>query len=141
MLPFIGYHAGDYVGHWVETGKLHDATKLPRIFYVNWFRRDDDGGFLWPGFGENSRVLKWVVERIEGTAAAEETPIGRVPTPESLDVAGLDMTPEQVEKALAVDTDEWRQEIPQITEWFEKFGDKLPSTMWDELEILRSRLG
>ena len=94
---------------------------------MNWFRRDEDGGFLWPGFGENSRVLKWVVERLEGTAAAVETPIGHVPTADSLDVSGLDMTPEQVEQALAVDTDEWRAEIPQITEWFEKFGDKLPS--------------
>jgi phosphoenolpyruvate carboxykinase (GTP) len=107
---------------------------------VNWFRRDEDGGFLWPGFGENSRVLKWVVERLEGTAAAVETPVGHVPTADSLDVSGLDMTPEQVEKALAVNKDEWREEIPQITEWFEKFGDKLPSTMWDELEILKSRL-
>ena len=140
MLPFIGYHAADYVGHWVETGKQHDATKLPRIFYVNWFRRDEDGGFLWPGFGENSRVLKWVVERLEGTAAAEETAVGHVPTPDSLDVSGLDMTREQVEKALAVDKDEWRAEIPQIHEWFEKFGDKLPSTMWDELAILEHRL-
>ena len=80
MLPFIGYNAGDYFGHWVDTGKQHDATKLPRIFYVNWFRRDEDGGFLWPGFGENSRVLKWVIERLEGTAAAVETPVGHVPT-------------------------------------------------------------
>ncbi|MGY1590633.1 phosphoenolpyruvate carboxykinase (GTP) [Geodermatophilus sp. SYSU D00708] len=140
MLPFIGYHAGDYVRHWVETGKAHDAAKLPRIFYVNWFRRDEDGGFLWPGFGENSRVLKWVVERLEGTAAAVETPIGHVPTADALDVAGLDMTPEQVEKALAVDKDEWRAEVPQINEWFQKFGDKLPSTMWDELAILEHRL-
>ena len=94
---------------------------------MNWFRRDDDGGFLWPGFGENSRVLKWVIERLEGTAAAVETPIGHVPTTDSLDVSGLDMTPEQVEQALAVKKDEWREEIPQITEWFEKFGDKLPT--------------
>ena len=93
MLPFIGYNAGDYFSHWVDTGKQHDSTKLPRIFYVNWFRRDEDGGFLWPGFGENSRVLKWVVERLEGTAAAVETPVGHVPTPDSLDVSGLDMTP------------------------------------------------
>ncbi|MGY1705189.1 phosphoenolpyruvate carboxykinase (GTP) [Geodermatophilus sp. SYSU D00697] len=140
MLPFIGYNAGDYFRHWVETGKAHDAAKLPRIFYVNWFRRDEDGGFLWPGFGENSRVLKWVVERLEGTAAAVETPIGHVPAADALDVSGLDLTPEQVEKALAVDKDEWRAEVPQITEWFEKFGDKLPSTMWDELEILKHRL-
>jgi phosphoenolpyruvate carboxykinase (GTP) len=140
MLPFIGYNGGDYVNHWVQTGKSHDAAKLPRIFYVNWFRRDEDGGFLWPGFGENSRVLKWVIERLEGTAAAVETPIGHVPTTDSLDVSGLDMTQEQIEQALAVKPEEWREEIPQITEWFEKFGDKLPSTMWDELEILKSRL-
>ena len=94
MLPFIGYNAGDYFGHWIEMGKGADAAKLPKIFYVNWFRRDDDGRFLWPGFGENSRVLKWVVERLEGTAAAVETPIGHVPTPESLDVDGLDLTAE-----------------------------------------------
>ena len=92
MLPFIGYNAGDYFGHWINMGKENDAAKLPRIFYVNWFRRDDDGGFLWPGFGENSRVLKWVVERIEGQAAAVETPIGHVPPPGSLDIDGLDMT-------------------------------------------------
>jgi phosphoenolpyruvate carboxykinase (GTP) len=140
MLPFIGYNAGDYFGHWVETGKMHDSAKLPRIFYVNWFRRDADGGFLWPGFGENSRVLKWVVERLEGTAAAVETPVGHVPTVDSLDVSGLDMAPEQVEQALAVKPEEWREEIPQITEWFEKFGDRLPSTLWDELAILESRL-
>ncbi|GAB3353684.1 phosphoenolpyruvate carboxykinase (GTP) [Modestobacter lapidis] len=140
MLPFIGYNAGDYVDHWVQTGKQHDATKLPRIFYVNWFRRDADGGFLWPGFGENSRVLKWVVERLEGTAAAVETPVGHVPTPDSLDVSGLGLTREQVEQALAVRPEEWRAEVPQITEWFEKFGDKLPTTMWDELETLKSRL-
>ncbi|SDF91444.1 phosphoenolpyruvate carboxykinase (GTP) [Klenkia brasiliensis] len=140
MLPFIGYNAGDYFNHWVETGKSADATKLPAIFYVNWFRRDADGGFLWPGFGENSRVLKWVVERLEGTASAVETPVGHVPTPASLDVEGLGMTDEQVEAALAVRPEEWREEIPQITEWFDKFGDKLPTTMWDELEILKSRL-
>jgi phosphoenolpyruvate carboxykinase (GTP) len=140
MLPFIGYNAGDYFGHWVDTGKQHDAGKLPRIFYVNWFRRDEDGGFLWPGFGENSRVLKWVIERLEGTAAAVETPIGHVPTTEALDISGLDMTVDQVEQALAVKPEEWREEIPQITEWFEKFGDKLPTTMWDELETLKSRL-
>jgi len=102
MLPFIGYNAADYLDHWLAVGKQADAAKLPKIFYVNWFRRDDDGGFLWPGFSENSRVLKWVVERIEGTAAAVETPIGRVPTPESLDVDGLDLSPEALERVLAV---------------------------------------
>jgi len=141
MLPFIGYHAGDYMNHWISVGKSHDSTKLPRIFYVNWFRRDADGGFLWPGFGENSRVLKWAIERIEGTAEARETPIGHVPTPGSLDVDGLDLTPAQIEAVLAVDPAEWRQEIPQITKWFEKFGDKLPTSLWTELDGLKIRLG
>jgi phosphoenolpyruvate carboxykinase (GTP) len=144
MLPFIGYHAGDYFNHWITMGKDNDASKLPRIFYVNWFRRDGadgDGDFLWPGFGENSRVLKWVVERMEGTAAAIETPIGHVPAPGSLDVDGLDMSPEQVEAALRVDPEEWKAELPQIQEWFEKFGDQLPAVLWTELDGLRARLG
>jgi phosphoenolpyruvate carboxykinase (GTP) len=141
MLPFIGYHAGDYLNHWITVGKDNDAAKLPRIFYVNWFRRDDDGGFLWPGFGENSRVLKWVIERIEGTAAAVETPIGHVPAPGSLDVEGLDMSDEQIRQALAVDAEEWKAEIPQIQEWFEKFGEQLPAVLWTELDGLKARLG
>ena len=97
-----------------------DAAVLPKIFYVNWFRRDEDGRFLWPGFGENSRVLKWVVERLEGGGDAVETPIGMVPTPEALDTTGLDMSPEEVEAVLRVDVDEWRAEVPQVTEWFEQ---------------------
>jgi phosphoenolpyruvate carboxykinase (GTP) len=141
MLPFIGYHAGDYFGHWINMGKENDEAKLPRIFYVNWFRRDDEGGFLWPGFGENSRVLKWVVERMEGQAAAVETPIGHVPAPGSLDVDGLDMTEEALTAALAVDPEEWKAEIPQIQEWFEKFGDQLPTVLWTELDGLKARLG
>ncbi|NHN56754.1 phosphoenolpyruvate carboxykinase (GTP) [Calidifontibacter sp. DB0510] len=141
MLPFIGYNAGDYFQHWINIGKDADATKLPRIFYVNWFRRDDEGDFLWPGFGENSRVLKWVIERLEGKAAAVETPIGHVPTPESLDIEGLDMTPEQVQAALKVDPEEWKAEIPQIEEWFAKFGDQLPTQLQIELDTLKSRLG
>ena len=141
MLPFIGYNAGDYFSHWIGIGKDADAVKLPKIFYVNWFRRDEDGGFLWPGFGENSRVLKWVVERLEGTAAAQETVIGHVPTPESLDVDGLDLTPAQLEAALAVDEEEWRAEIPQIEEWFAKFGDDLPVQLQVELDGLKARLG
>jgi phosphoenolpyruvate carboxykinase (GTP) len=144
MLPFIGYHAGDYFNHWIEVGKDNDASKLPKIFYVNWFRRegaDGEGGFLWPGFGENSRVLKWVVERIEGQAAAVETPIGHVPTPESLDTDGLDLTADQIEQALRVDVEEWKAELPQIQEWFEKFGDQLPAVLWTELDGLKARLG
>ncbi|WP_139979544.1 phosphoenolpyruvate carboxykinase (GTP) [Nocardioides litoris] len=140
MLPFIGYNAGHYFGHWINIGKDNDASKLPRIFYVNWFRRDDEGGFLWPGFGENSRVLKWVVERIDGQAAAVETPIGHVPAPGSLDTDGLDMSEEALAAALHVDPEEWKAELPQIQEWFEKFGDDLPAVLWTELDGLRARL-
>ncbi len=141
MLPFIGYNAGDYFNHWISVGKDNDAAKLPKIFYVNWFRRDDDGSFLWPGFGENSRVLKWVIDRIDGQAQAVETPIGHVPAPGSLDLDGLDLTPDQVTKALAVDVEEWKAELPQITEWFETSGDTLPAVLWTELDGLRARLG
>ncbi|MPZ96516.1 MAG: phosphoenolpyruvate carboxykinase (GTP) [Propionibacteriales bacterium] len=141
MLPFIGYHAGDYFNHWITVGKDNDAAKLPKIFYVNWFRRNDEGGFLWPGFGENSRVLKWVVERLDGDAAALETPIGHVPTADALDTDGLDMTDEELAAALDVDVEEWKQELPQISEWFGKFGDKLPAVLWTELDGLRARLG
>ncbi len=141
MLPFIGYNAGDYFGHWINIGKDNDESKLPKIFYVNWFRRDEDGGFLWPGFGENSRVLKWVVERLDGQAAAVETPIGHVPAPGSMDVEGLDMTDEALAAALHVDVEEWKAEIPQIQEWFEKFGDDLPAVLWTELDGLKARLG
>ena len=140
MLPFIGYHAGDYMGHWLDIGKQADASKLPRIFQVNWFRRDDDGSFLWPGFGDNARVLKWIVERLEGTANAVETPVGLVPTPDGIDRAGLDLDDDQLEKALRVDPDEWRAELPLIEEWFATLGDRLPSQLADELATLRARL-
>jgi phosphoenolpyruvate carboxykinase (GTP) len=141
MLPFIGYDAGDYFGHWISVGKHADASKLPRIFYVNWFRRDADGNFLWPGFGENIRVLKWAIERLEGSAAAVETPVGYVPAPGSLDVTGLDVSPAALDAVTAVDPDEWRDELPQIEEWFAKIGPHLPTPLHDELEALRLRLG
>jgi phosphoenolpyruvate carboxykinase (GTP) len=146
MLPFIGYHAGDYFNHWISVGKDNDAAKLPRIFYVNWFRRDkqEDGGygpFLWPGFGENSRVLKWVVERIDGQAAAVETPIGHVPSPADLDTDGLDLPEAQLAAALRVDREEWVAEVPQIQAWFDTFGDQLPAVLWTELDGLKARLG
>jgi len=140
MLPFIGYDAGDYLQHWIDIGKGADASKLPRIFYVNWFRRDEDGGYLWPGFGENSRVLKWVVQRLEGEAEAVDTPIGRVPAPGSLDIEGLDTTEDDIAKALTVDPEEWREELPQIEEWFDMFGDKLPTVLRTELDDLKERL-
>jgi phosphoenolpyruvate carboxykinase (GTP) len=122
-------------------GKDNDASKMPKIFYVNWFRLDEDGKFLWPGFGENSRVLKWIIERIDGQAAAIETPIGHVPAPGSFDIDGLDLTEAQLDEALKVDVEEWKAEIPQIQEWFEKFGDDLPSVLWTELDGLKARLG
>ncbi|MGH2734049.1 MAG: phosphoenolpyruvate carboxykinase domain-containing protein, partial [Actinomycetota bacterium] len=127
--------------HWITVGKDNDAAKLPRIFYVNWFRRDEEGDFLWPGFGENSRVLKWIVERMDGEAEAVETPIGHVPAPGALDTEGLDMSDEDLLAALDVDVEEWKAEIPQITEWFEKFGDSLPAVLWTELDGLKARLG
>ncbi|MEU6129576.1 phosphoenolpyruvate carboxykinase (GTP) [Saccharopolyspora sp. NPDC047091] len=142
MLPFIGYNVGDYFQHWVNMGKSADASKLPRIFYVNWFRRDESGKkIVWPGFGENSRVLKWVVERIEGTAAAEDTPIGRVPSADQIDLSGLDTSREDVDIALHVDVDEWKAEIPLIEEWFATIGDDLPSSIRDEFDALKQRLG
>ncbi|MGX1805034.1 phosphoenolpyruvate carboxykinase (GTP) [Nocardia sp. NPDC055321] len=141
MLPFLGYHVGDYMNHWVNLGKNADAEKLPKIFYVNWFRRGDDGRFLWPGFGENSRVLEWIVGRIEGTAQGEATPIGTVPHASNLLLEGLDVNAADVEEALVVNAEEWKREIPMIEEWFEFVGDKLPSGVRDEFEALKERLG
>jgi phosphoenolpyruvate carboxykinase (GTP) len=142
MLPFIGYHAGDYFQHWIDMAKGASGgeAKLPKVFYVNWFRRDADGGFLWPGFGENSRVLKWIVERLDGNGAAVETAIGHVPAAGAIDLTGLDISAADMEAVLRVDTDEWLAELPQVTEWFEKFGDKLPAVLWSELDALRARL-
>ncbi len=141
MLPFIGYNAGDYLQHWIDLGKSADESKLPKIFYVNWFRRGDDKRFLWPGFGENSRVLKWAIERIEGKAAAAETAIGYVPTSADLDLSGLNESIEDIDLSLAVDVDEWKAELPMIDEWLAKFGDRLPSSLHDELDTLKQRLG
>ena len=145
MLPFIGYNAGDYFRHWIEMGKgpLDGSVEpqLPKVFYVNWFRKDPDGTFVWPGFGENSRVLKWIVERIEGTASAVDTPIGKVPSVDALDTEGLAVSDAHLAEALRVDRDEWAAEVPQIVEWFERFGDKLPGVLWSELDALKARLG
>ncbi|WP_127784325.1 phosphoenolpyruvate carboxykinase (GTP) [Rhodococcus sp. X156] len=141
MLPFIGYNAGDYLQHWIDLGKSADESKLPKIFYVNWFRRGEDKRFLWPGFGENARVLKWAIERIEGKAAARETAIGYVPTSADIDLDGLTGGLEDVDLALEVNDEEWKREIPSIEEWFTMFGDKLPSSLSDELDALKHRLG
>ncbi|GAA3167774.1 phosphoenolpyruvate carboxykinase (GTP) [Rhodococcus baikonurensis] len=140
MLPFLGYNVGDYFQHWIDLGKSADASKLPKVFYVNWFRRGDDGRFLWPGFGENSRVLKWIVERIEHKAAGIDTPIGVVPTGSALDIEGLDVSDADITEALAVNIDEWKAEIPLIEEWFDFVGEKLPTGIRDEFEALKQRL-
>ena len=140
MLPFMGYNAGDYMKHWLEIGKATDAANLPRLFWVNWFRKGDDGSFLWPGFGDNSRVLKWVFERLEGTADAVDTAIGRVPTADGIDTTGLDISAEVLTELLRVDNEAWRGEIPLIEEHFSFIGERLPSELADELRELEKRL-
>jgi len=140
MLPFCGYHMGDYFAHWLKLGAAADAARLPRIFYVNWFRKSEDGRFLWPGYGENSRVLKWVHERVHGTAAAVDTPIGRLPAPGALDLSGLDIAPAAMAELLQVDVEGWTRELPLIQAHFEKFGRKLPQGLRDELAALEQRL-
>jgi phosphoenolpyruvate carboxykinase (GTP) len=140
MLPFCGYNMGDYFGHWLEIGRATDASKLPKLFWVNWFRKGEDGSFLWPGFGDNSRVLKWVIERVCGEGDASDTPIGRVPTTAGIDTSGLDIDPATTAKLLAVDAEAWRQEIPQIEAHYEHIGDHLPAELRDELRELEKRL-
>jgi phosphoenolpyruvate carboxykinase (GTP) len=141
MLPFCGYNVGDYFQHWIDVGKNSDASKLPKVFLVNWFRRGDDGRMLWPGFSENSRVLKWITDRIEGNVEGRNTAIGTVPEVGDLDLQGLDAEHGDVAEALTVDNDEWRQELPGIEEWFEFVGEKLPTGIKDEFDALKQRLG
>ncbi len=140
MLPFCGYHMGDYFAHWLKIGKRSDAAKLPKIFYVNWFRTDEHGKFLWPGYGENSRVLKWIFERCDGKVHAMETPIGRVPEAEDLDTKGLDLSAESLAKLLSVDVEGWRAELPLIEKHFAQFGSHLPEGLKDEVKALAQRL-
>jgi phosphoenolpyruvate carboxykinase (GTP) len=140
MLPFCGYNMAAYFQHWLDMGRKGDPDKLPRIFYVNWFRKDADGRFIWPGFGENSRVLEWIFRRCEGKAEAVETPIGLVPAEGELNTAGLDLSAEAVQDLLKVDTDQVRAELPQVHEHFAKFGDNLPSELRAQLETLEGRL-
>ena len=139
MLPFCGYNMGDYFGHYLEIG-VHPGAKLPRIYYVNWFRTDQNGKFLWPGYGENSRVLKWAFERCNGTAKAVDTPIGRLPQPADLDVRGLDISAANLAKLLSVDVDGWLAEVPLIREHFARFGTHLPQGLRDEVDRLEQRL-
>jgi len=140
MLPFMGYNAGDYMQHWLEMGERTPLDKQPKLFWVNWFRKSDEGKFLWPGFGDNSRVLKWVLERVAGTADAVDTAIGRVPTPAALDTSGLDIDEGTLDQLLTVDNEAWRGEIPLIENHFKSIGERLPSEMSDELRELEKRL-
>ncbi len=139
MLPFCGYNMGDYFAHWIKIGKKEGA-RLPKIFCVNWFRKDADGKFLWPGYGDNSRVLKWVAERVEGKGEAVETPVGYVPTPGALDVSGLNLTDEGMKAALEVKNQDWLNELPTIREHLAQFGDRLPNELNQEVEALEKRL-
>jgi len=139
MLPFCGYNMGDYFGHWLKMGQKAGA-KLPRIYFVNWFRKDERGKFVWPGYGENIRVLKWIFERLDGKADAVDTPIGRVPARASLDTSGLDLGEPALNLLLSVDPHIWAKEAALIPEFYEGFGDHLPEGLWDEYRALLQRL-
>jgi phosphoenolpyruvate carboxykinase (GTP) len=140
QLPFAGYNLGDYMAHWLALGKTEGAT-LPKIFYVNWFRKDADGSFLWPGFGENSRVLEWIFRRCDGEAEAVETPIGHVPAPGALNLDGLDISEDDVAELLRVDTEALKSEVGQVEEYLAQYGDHLPAEISAQLEALKSKLG
>jgi phosphoenolpyruvate carboxykinase (GTP) len=141
MLPFCGYNMGDYFTHWLSFAERTDPAKLPKVFFVNWFRKDDDGKFLWPGYGENSRVLKWIFERVEGGGDAVTTPIGYLPAPGALDLSGLDISPEAMKQLLAVEKDGWEQEVEGLSKYYNEFGDRLPVELRKQLAALKERLG
>ena len=138
MLPFCGYNVGDYLGHWLAMRAR--ISHPPRIFMVNWFRKDRDGNFLWPGYGENLRVLKWMLDRIDGAARGRETPVGIVPDPADLDLTGLEISPEQLRQALAVDPAEWTEELKSSGELFARIGSALPVAMRDQHRELSTAL-
>jgi phosphoenolpyruvate carboxykinase (GTP) len=139
MLPFCGYNMADYWQHWINIGQTPGA-KLPKIFYVNWFRKDDAGGFVWPGFGENARVLEWVFERCAGRADAIDTPIGRLPTLDGINFTNLNLSDDDISTLLKVDVDGWLAEIPLIEAYYESFGEKVPDALWEQLSDLKQRL-
>ncbi|WEK58767.1 MAG: phosphoenolpyruvate carboxykinase (GTP) [Candidatus Brevundimonas phytovorans] len=140
MLPFCGYNMGDYFAHWLKLGEKADASKLPRLFFVNWFRKNEDGKFVWPGFGDNARVLKWIVERLDGQAEALDTPVGRVPTKAALDLSGLSLSDADLTILLDVDADVWTEEAALIPAFYEKFGERLPKALWGQHTALTKRL-
>ncbi|MFJ3303246.1 phosphoenolpyruvate carboxykinase (GTP) [Streptomyces sp. NPDC086549] len=141
MLPFCGYNMGDYMAHWIDVAKDKDQSKLPKIYYVNWFRKNDEGKFVWPGFGENSRVLKWIVERLAGKAEGVETPIGILPTKAALDTNGLELADSDLDFLLTVDKEIWREEAALVPDHLNTFGDHTPKELWDEYRALVERLG
>jgi phosphoenolpyruvate carboxykinase (GTP) len=141
MLPFCGYNMADYFAHWLAIGKNTDAANLPKIFFVNWFRRDADGHYLWPGYGENSRVLKWVFERVAGDVDAVETSIGLLPDPHDLDTSGLSISDQDLQTLLTVDTEGWRKAIPQIRQHYAQFDGKMPAQLQMALDSLEAHLG
>jgi phosphoenolpyruvate carboxykinase (GTP) len=140
MLPFCGYNMGDYWKHWIEIGETLDEDKAPKIFNVNWFRKDDEGNFLWPGFGDNLRVLDWIIDRCEGKVDAQETAIGYLPYAKDINLEGLDMTEADLDKILDVDKDAWEEEFKGVEELYAKFGDKLPTELADELASVKGAL-
>ena len=140
MLPFCGYNMADYFAHWMSIGAKADRSKLPQLFWVNWFRRAEDRSFLWPGFGDNARVLKWVLERLDGTAEAVDTPIGYVPAAGSVDVSGLDVTDETMAALAEVDPVAWKAELDLIRDHYAIFGDRLPASLASQLADLERRL-
>jgi len=140
MLPFCGYNMGDYFAHWLKMGEGRDPAKLPRIFFVNWFRKDEAGRYVWPGFGDNARVLKWIAGRIDGEAEAVDTPVGRVPARGALDLSGLELSEAQLATLLEVDADVWAEEAALIPAFYERFGDRLPRALWDQHRALVQRL-
>ena len=142
MLPFCGYNMGDYFQHWINIGKKSTADKLPKIFYVNWFRKDSDGNFIWPGYGENSRVLAWIFDRCDGKDNAVETAIGWMPKDGAINTEGLNVSKEQMKEILSVDAEGWKKEIADIREnHYPKFGNKLPKELTEALNTLEKRLG
>ncbi len=140
MLPFIGYHVCDYLQHWFDIGEKSDDSKLPKIFYVNWFRKNEKGKFIWPGYGENSRVLKWICERVSGEGEAVKTPIGYLPSVDAIDTEGLDIAKEALESILDVNKDEWLKEVESIKEHYKNYGPKLPKELQNQLAALEQRL-
>ena len=142
MLPFCGYDMGDYWQHWIDIGKTLDADKAPKIFNVNWFRKDEDGNFMWPGFGDNLRVIEWIIKRCEGEVEADETAIGYLPKAEDINIEGLEgeVSLESLKKILDVDKDLWNKEAEGIEEFYAKFGKTLPAVLKEELETLKANL-